>query len=96
MEVSDIFGPLASVMGVFMSLAPLFQVRRVLQREQAGDVSQTFLIVIVAGASAWCAYGWSIGDPYLIIPNTLGVITNVATLFVVRRYQRRAAPSVSS
>ena len=87
MEVSDFFGVLASVMGVAMSLAPLFQVRRVLERGQADDVSQAFLVVIAVGASCWCAYGISTGNPYLIIPNTVGVITNVATLVVVRRYQ---------
>jgi len=65
MEVTDFFGVLASVMGVGMSLAPLFQVRRVLDRGRADDVSQAFLI----------------------IPNSLGVITNVGTLLVVRRYQ---------
>lgn len=62
---TDFFGVLASVMGVGMSLAPLFQVRRVLDRGRADDVSQAFLI----------------------IPNSLGVITNVGTLLVVRRYQ---------
>jgi uncharacterized protein with PQ loop repeat len=90
MGAEDVFGPIASVMGVFMSLAPLFQVRRVLERGQADDVSQAFLVVIAIGASAWCAYGFSTGDPYLIIPNSLGVITNVGTLLTVRRYQSRA------
>jgi hypothetical protein len=46
--------------------------------------------VIAVGSSCWCAYGISTGDPYLIIPNSLGVITNVGTLLVVRRYQRRS------
>jgi uncharacterized protein with PQ loop repeat len=90
-EATDVFGVLASVMGVAMSLAPLFQVRRILERERADDVSQAFLIVIAVGATAWCAYGISTGDPYLIIPNTLGVITNVGTLLVVRRYQGRVS-----
>jgi hypothetical protein len=53
-DAADIFGPIASFMGVLMSLSPLFQVRRVLERGQADDVSQAFLIVIAAGASA-CA-----------------------------------------
>ena len=88
MDATDIFGPIASFMGVLMSLAPLFQVRRILQREQADDVSQAFLLVIALGATCWCAYGISTGDPYLIIPNTVGVVTNVATLLIVRRYQR--------
>jgi MtN3 and saliva related transmembrane protein len=90
-DATDFFGVLASVMGVLMALAPLFQVRRVLERGQADDISLTFLAVIAIGASCWCAYGISTGDPYLIVPNTLGVITNVGTLLVVRRYQARSA-----
>ena len=93
MEATDIFGPIASFMGVLMSLAPLFQVRRILERRTADDVSIAFLVVIAAGSSAWCAYGISTGDPYLIIPNSLGVITNVGTLLVVRRYQHRTLSS---
>jgi hypothetical protein len=61
----------------------------VLSRGQSDDVSQAFLVVIAVGASCWCAYGISTGDPYLIIPNSLGVITNVGTLMVVRHYQAR-------
>jgi uncharacterized protein with PQ loop repeat len=91
MDLTDLFGILASAMGVAMSLAPLFQVRRVLERGQADDVSPAYLIVIAVGSSCWCAYGISTGDPYLIIPNSLGVITNVGTLLVVRRYQRRSS-----
>jgi uncharacterized protein with PQ loop repeat len=93
MEATDFFGVLASAMGVLMALAPLFQVRRVLSRGQADDVSQAFLVVIAAGSTSWCAYGISTGDPYLIIPNTLGVITNVGTLLLVRRYQQRSLAS---
>jgi uncharacterized protein with PQ loop repeat len=90
MDATDIFGVLASVMGVAMALAPLFQIRRVLERGQADDVSQAFLVVIAIGATCWAAYGFSTGDPYLIIPNTLGVFTNGGTLLVVRHYQHRA------
>jgi hypothetical protein len=51
MSATDFFGIVASVMGVAMSLAPLFQVRRILEREQADDVSQAFLVVIAVGAT---------------------------------------------
>jgi uncharacterized protein with PQ loop repeat len=95
MDATDFFGLVASVMGVGMSLAPLFQVRRVLDRGQADDVSQAFLVVIAVGATAWCAYGISSGDLYLIIPNSLGVVTNVGTLLVVRRYQGRSLASTA-
>jgi uncharacterized protein with PQ loop repeat len=90
-DASDFFGVVASGMGVLMALAPLFQVRRVLERGQADDVSVAFLLVIAVGSMSWCAYGISTGDPYLIVPNSLGVVTNVGTLLLVRRYQRAGA-----
>jgi uncharacterized protein with PQ loop repeat len=86
-EASDFFGVLASGMGVCMALAPLFQVRRIFQRQQADDVSQAFLVVISVGSCAWCAYGISSGDAYVIVPNALGAIVNIGTLLVVRRFQ---------
>ena len=52
-------------------------------------------MVIALGSSTWCAYGISTGDPYLILPNTLGVITNVGTLLVVRRYQQRSQSALA-
>ena len=50
MSATAFFGILASAMGVAMALAPLFQVRRVLERGQADDVSLAFLAVIAAGS----------------------------------------------
>jgi uncharacterized protein with PQ loop repeat len=90
-DASDFLGPLASFMGVLMSLAPLIQGRRVFHRRHADDVSQSFLLVIAVGSSAWLAYGISIADAYLIIPNALGVLTNIGTLLVVRRYTTQVA-----
>ena len=90
MDAADIFGPIASFMGVLMSLSPLFQIRRVLERRHSDDVSIAMPIVIAAGAAAWIAYGVAADDIYLIIPNVVGVITNVTSVLVVHRY--RVAP----
>jgi uncharacterized protein with PQ loop repeat len=92
-DAADIFGPIASFMGVLMSLSPIFQIRRVLEREHSADVSMAMPIVIAAGAAAWIAYGVAENDIYLIIPNVVGVITNVTSVFVVHRYRRRVDPA---
>jgi MtN3 and saliva related transmembrane protein len=92
-DAADIFGPIASFMGVLMSLSPLFQIRRVLEREHSADVSIAMPIVIAAGAAAWIAYGVASDDIYLIVPNIVGVITNVTSVFVVHRYRHRVDPS---
>jgi MtN3 and saliva related transmembrane protein len=92
-DAVDIFGPIASFMGVLMSLSPLFQVRRVLDRRLSDDVSIAMPIVIAAGAAAWIAYGIAGDDIYLIVPNVVGVITNVTSVIVVHRYRRRVDPA---
>jgi uncharacterized protein with PQ loop repeat len=84
----------AAVCGVAMALAPLLQAARVVRRRRADDVSAGWLAVIVGGASAWAAYGVSLGNWALIVPNTVGVvvaaITLVAVLLVRRRPPQRA------
>jgi uncharacterized protein with PQ loop repeat len=92
-DAADIFGPIASFMGVLMSLSPLFQIRRVLERRHSDDVSIAMPIVIAAGAAAWIAYGVAADDIYLIIPNVVGVITNVTSVLVVHRYRRGVDPA---
>jgi MtN3 and saliva related transmembrane protein len=87
MEAADIFGPIASFMGVLMSLAPMLQVRRVLDRRHSDDVSLAMPIVIATGAAAWIAYGVAADDIYLIVPNVVGVICNVTSVVVVHRYR---------
>ena len=93
MDAVDIFGPLASFMGVLMSLSPLFQIRRVLERQHSDDVSIAMPVVIATGAAAWIAYGVADNDIYLIVPNVVGVIANVTSVLVIHRYRRRVDPA---
>jgi MtN3 and saliva related transmembrane protein len=92
-EAVDIFGPLASFMGVLMSLAPIFQIRRVLERRHSDDVSIAMPVVIALGAATWIAYGIAADDIYLIVPNVVGVIVNLTSVLVVHRYRRRVDPA---
>lgn len=70
-----------------MAVGPLLQIARILKRRHSGDVSIFYLSIIAAGASIWAAYGVAIGDPPLIIANTVGVLTNVGTIIVVFLYR---------
>lgn len=49
--------------------------------------------MIATGAAAWIAYGVAAEDIYLIVPNVVGVITNVTSVFVVHRYRHGVDPS---
>jgi uncharacterized protein with PQ loop repeat len=80
----------AAVCGVAMALAPLLQATRVVRRRRADDVSAGWLAVIVGGASAWAAYGVSLGNWALIVPNTVGVVVAAITLVAVLLVRRRS------
>jgi uncharacterized protein with PQ loop repeat len=102
MQLVDILGAAAAACGVVMALAPLLQARRVRARRSGADVSQPFLAIIAGGATMWVAYGIAAANPYLIIPNTVAVATNLLTLALARRFDRsghagvaRRAPSAA-
>ncbi len=77
-------------MGIGMALAPLLQVRRILVRRHAGDISQMFMWVIVVGAACWTAYGLVKPDWYLAVPNLVAVFTNLGTVLLARHFVRLA------
>ena len=89
MTTVSAFGVLASVMGTLMAAAPLPQLRRICQRHSAEDVSKAFIAVVCCGSASWMAYGIALADPFMIVPNVIGVATNGATLLVAWRFTRR-------
>lgn len=89
MTTVSAFGVLASVMGTLMATAPLLQLRRICLRRSADDVSKAFIAVVCCGSASWLAYGVALGDPFMIVPNVIGVATNGATLLVAYRLTRR-------
>ena len=90
MTITQYFGLEASIMGIFLALAPLLQVRRILARRHAGDISQAFLWVVVAGASSYGVYGFVSHNWYIGIPNAIGGLTNLGTVLLARHYVRKA------
>ena len=89
MTTVSAFGVLASVTGTLMASAPLLQLRRIRHRHSADDVSKAFIAIVCCGSASWLAYGIALGDPFMIVPNLIGVATNGATLLVAWRLTRR-------
>lgn len=78
-----------------MALAPLLQLRVMLRGGRADGVSPTFLFIIAVGAGLFCAYGISIADPVLYLPNGIGMVTNLVTGLSALRLRRRAVAQTS-
>ena len=87
MSLADSSGTVAASMGVLMALAPMLQLRRVLQMRDAAEVSIGLFFVWVAGSCAWLWHGFATSDAVLIVPNVVALLTNLATVLVVLRYR---------
>jgi uncharacterized protein with PQ loop repeat len=79
--VIAIFAIAAASWAVLMAVAPLLQLRRMVQRHSSADVSVGYLLVLVPGFALWVAYGIASSDVALVVPNIVALI--VASVTVV-------------
>lgn len=77
----------AATWGVVMALSPLLQVRKMVRRGSSRDVSISYFWVLIVGFSLWIAYGVSIENYALIVPNTVALIMAFTTVGVAARYR---------
>ena len=85
--LANVLGIGAATWGVVMALAPALQIRRILERRSSDDVSIGYFLVLLFGFTLWIAYGISIGNLILIIPNTVAVSVTVLTIVIARRFR---------
>lgn len=77
--VVTIFAVTAAGWAVLMAMAPLLQVRRMLQRRSSTDVSIGYLLVLLPGFTLWILYGIASSDLALVIPNALALVVAAGT-----------------
>ena len=95
-HMTDTLAVLAASWGILMALSPALQIRRMLERRSSADVSLAYLAVLQVGFVLWVAYGISLANPALIIPNTVALCVGIATMAIAWSYRNgRAAPEVS-
>ena len=83
----------AAFWGIVMAISPALQIRRMLQHRSSREVSVTYFWVLLVGFALWIAYGISIENWYLIVPNAVAFTVCVTTIAVAHRY--RAGPRAS-
>lgn len=92
---STVLAVMAATWGVVMAVSPLLQIRKIVRLGSSRDVSIGYLAVLVIGFCLWIAYGISIANPALIVPNSVALSVGLATIVVARRYRgctRERAP----
>lgn len=85
--MTDALAPIAASWGVLMAVSPMLQIRRMLERRSSADVSLSYLGVLQIGFTLWIAYGISLGNLALIIPNSVAFLVGVATIVIAVRYR---------
>ena len=84
---ATVLGVVAGTWAVVMAVSPLLQILRMTRRRSSEDVSISYLVVITIGFSLWVAYGISIDNAVLVIPNSIAFVVGVATISVALRYR---------
>jgi MtN3 and saliva related transmembrane protein len=86
--MSDALGPAAAAYGVLMAISPLLQMRRMLETRSSADLSIAYLAVLEGGFALWVAYGLSLGNWALVVPNCVAFSVGLATIVVALRLRR--------
>ena len=74
--------------GAVMALSPILQIRRIVVRRSSADVSLAYLAVLQIGFGLWVAYGLTVANPVLVVPNSMASVVGAVTILVTWRYRR--------
>lgn len=77
----------AASWGVVMALSPVLQIARILRRRSSKDVSIAYYGVLMVGFGLWIAYGLSIDNLALIVPNAVALMVGLVTVLIALRFR---------
>ena len=82
-------GVAAAFWGILMAISPALQIRKMLQHRSSREVSVAYFWVLLVGFALWIAYGISIENWYLVVPNAVAFTVCATTIVVALRYRVR-------
>ena len=89
--MTDALAVIAATWGVMMALSPVLQLRRILERRSSADISIAYLAVLQVGFTLWMAYGISLGNVAIIVPNSVAFLVGAATIAIALRFRNAVA-----
>lgn len=78
----------ASTWAIAMALSPLLQARKMLVQHSSEGVSVGYFLVLIVGFMLWSAYGLTISNFVIVIPNAVATVVGVATVVIALRLRR--------
>jgi uncharacterized protein with PQ loop repeat len=85
--VIDYLAAAAATWGVAMAVSPLLQIRAIRAHRSSQGVSVAYQQVLFVGFILWLSYGIALGNPAIIVPNTVAAVVCVATILIAVRYR---------
>lgn len=83
----------AATWGVAMALSPVLQITRILRRRSSEDVSIAYYLVLMVGFGLWIAYGASIDNLALVVPNAVALMVGLITIGIALRFREHGRAS---
>ena len=83
----DVLGTAAAAWGILMAVSPGLQIRKMLHHRSSREVSIAYFWVLLVGFTLWVAYGLSIPNWYLVVPNVVAFTVCTTTIVVALRYR---------
>ena len=77
----------AAAWGVLMAVSPGLQIRKMLRFRSSREVSIFYFWVLLVGFTLWVAYGLTIDNWFLIVPNGVAFTVCVTTIGVALRFR---------
>ena len=77
----------AAAWGVLMAISPGLQIRKMLRFRSSREVSIAYFWVLLVGFALWVAYGLTIDNWFLIVPNAVAFTVCVTTIAVALRFR---------
>ena len=87
--LEDALGLAAAFWGVLMAVSPGLQIRKMLHHRSSREVSIAYFWVLLVGFTLWVAYGLTIENWFLVVPNAVAFAVCSTTIAIALRYRLR-------
>ncbi len=94
-QMETILATSAAAWGILMAISPALQIRKMIRHRSSREVSIAYFWVLQVGFVLWIAYGLTIENWFLVVPNTVAFIVCATTIAVASYYRSRPAPPLS-
>ena len=88
--LETVLGVAAAAWGILMAVSPGLQIRKMLVHRSSRQVSIAYFWVLLVGFTLWVAYGLTIENWFLVVPNAVAFTVCVTTIAIALRYRVRA------